>query len=244
LYHWDTNAQAAYLSIDNANSANDKFISYDDEHTCQAKVSYARNRGLGGVMIWELASAWRPSQPAGKRDPMLQAVKQALAAQATISGAMELQSFVGSNCAVRLVASAVSGGVTNYLQTNDVTLNFTNGVAAYSQSVPTNTTHLSAKTAWHLRRRQAVTFSNGMATVNFIATNRLPAGDLAQGSPGVTNTDNLVASSDYLLMLGSYLQPVNGDANIARADANGDGAITSSDYLLLLGNYLTSGDAP
>ncbi|HVV74081.1 MAG TPA: glycoside hydrolase family 18 protein, partial [Verrucomicrobiae bacterium] len=54
LYHWDTNAQAAYLSIQASGTANDKFISYDDEHTCQAKVSYARNRFLGGVMVWEL----------------------------------------------------------------------------------------------------------------------------------------------------------------------------------------------
>ncbi|MEI6972803.1 MAG: glycoside hydrolase family 18 protein, partial [bacterium] len=79
LYHWDTNAQAAYLSLDNPNSANDKFISYDDEHTCQAKVSYARNRGLGGLMIWELAEGYRPSQPVGQREPLLQAVKQSLA---------------------------------------------------------------------------------------------------------------------------------------------------------------------
>jgi len=79
LYHWDTNAQAAYLSLDNSGSANDKFISYDDEHACQAKVSYARNRGLGGVMIWELGSGYRPGQPAGQRDPLLQAVKQSLA---------------------------------------------------------------------------------------------------------------------------------------------------------------------
>lgn len=78
-YHWDTDAQAAYLSIDNSGSANDKFISYDDEHACQAKISYARNRGLGGVMIWELGSGCRAGQPVGQRDPLLQAVKQALA---------------------------------------------------------------------------------------------------------------------------------------------------------------------
>jgi len=47
-YHWDTVAQAAYLSITNANPANDAFISYDDQTTCQTKISYARNRGLGG----------------------------------------------------------------------------------------------------------------------------------------------------------------------------------------------------
>jgi chitinase len=75
LYHWDTAAQAAYLSIDNSGSSNDKFISYDDQRTCQSKVSYARNRHLGGVMIWELAQDHNTGQP----DPLLQSIKQALA---------------------------------------------------------------------------------------------------------------------------------------------------------------------
>lgn len=78
-YHWDAAAQAAYLSIDNSGSANDKFISYDDEHTCGAKVSFARNRALGGVMIWELGQGYRATLPAGQRDPLLQAVKSATA---------------------------------------------------------------------------------------------------------------------------------------------------------------------
>jgi chitinase len=75
LYHWDTNAQSAYLGLDNTGSSNDKFISYDDTRTCQSKVSYARNRHLGGVMIWELAQDHHAGQP----DPLLQSIKQALA---------------------------------------------------------------------------------------------------------------------------------------------------------------------
>jgi chitinase len=75
LYHWDSSGQAAYLSISNANPANDMFISYDDQRTCQAKVSYARNHGLGGVMIWELAQDFQAGQP----DPLLEAVKQSMA---------------------------------------------------------------------------------------------------------------------------------------------------------------------
>src|SRR6266850_249293 len=75
LYYWDAAAQAAYLSVDNSGSSNDKFISYDDQRTCQSKVSYARNRHLGGVMIWELAQDHHPGQP----DPLLQSIKQALA---------------------------------------------------------------------------------------------------------------------------------------------------------------------
>jgi len=79
FYRWDTVAEAAYLSITNTVATNDIFLSYDDQHTCQAKVSYARNRRLGGVMIWELAQDYRPTQPAGQRDPLVQAIKQSLA---------------------------------------------------------------------------------------------------------------------------------------------------------------------
>jgi chitinase len=81
LYHWDTNAQAAYLSITNANPVNNAFISYDDPRTCQAKISYARNHLLGGIMIWELAQDHTPGSP----DPLLQAVKQALATPGAIA---------------------------------------------------------------------------------------------------------------------------------------------------------------
>ncbi len=79
LYTWDSAAQAAYLSIDQTGSTNDKFISYDDEHTCEAKVSFARNMHIGGVMIWELGEGYRATQPAGQRDTLLQSIKQAMA---------------------------------------------------------------------------------------------------------------------------------------------------------------------
>jgi chitinase len=79
LYHWDIVAQAAYLSITNATAANDMFISYDDATACQVKISYARNEGLGGVMIWELNQDYFPSQPAGRQTPLVQVLKQSLA---------------------------------------------------------------------------------------------------------------------------------------------------------------------
>lgn len=89
LYHWDTNAQAAYLSLDNAGSTNDKFISYDDPRTCQSKISYARNRGLGGVFIWELAQ----DHKAGQSDPLLLAIRQALATPRFSSALRSNQDF-------------------------------------------------------------------------------------------------------------------------------------------------------
>jgi chitinase len=78
-YSWDTNAQSAYLSIDQPGSANDKFISYDDEAACRAKVAYANRKGLGGLIIWELGGGYRADQPPGQRDILLRSIKQALA---------------------------------------------------------------------------------------------------------------------------------------------------------------------
>jgi chitinase len=75
-YRWDTAAQAAYLSIDNSGSANDRFVSYDDENSCRAKIAYVRQYGLGGVIIWELGGGWRPSS--APHDPLLQAVRGAV----------------------------------------------------------------------------------------------------------------------------------------------------------------------
>jgi chitinase len=78
-YHWDTVAQAAYLSLTNAQPANDMFISYDDASACQTKVSYARNRGLGGIMIWELSQDYFANRSAGEQTPLVQALNQTLA---------------------------------------------------------------------------------------------------------------------------------------------------------------------
>lgn len=82
LYRWDSLAQAPYLSIDPPGSANDKFVTYDNELSCQKKIEYARSKGIGGVIIWELGGGQLPSSyPA--RDRLLKAVKNA-AQQSTI----------------------------------------------------------------------------------------------------------------------------------------------------------------
>jgi chitinase len=137
LYHWDDAAQAAYLSITNPVAANDIFLSYDDEHTCQAKVSYARNQHLGGVMIWELSQGHRATQPVGQRDPLLQAVKQALATPGPLAIQLENQaielSFTGAPLGLYRVmwSSDLSANLWNTL-TNNVP--GTNGVVVVTDS--------------------------------------------------------------------------------------------------------------
>jgi hypothetical protein len=168
---------------------------------------------------------------------------------ATISGTVKLQAYLGSSRVVRFIASAVAGGVTNYLQTNEVNLSFTAGEADYSIDVPTNTTYLSAKTAWHLRKRLPVTIVGGSATNNFTGTDWLLGGDLvtAIGSTSIDDTDNLVNAVDLGLLLGYYLNVVGSDAMIGRADIDGDGVadiVNAVDLSVLLGNYLVPGDGP
>lgn len=74
-YRWDSTALASYLSIDNEGSADDRFISYDDETACYEKIAYVKNEGLGGVIVFELGGGWRPSEPVP--DALLQSIKDA-----------------------------------------------------------------------------------------------------------------------------------------------------------------------
>ena len=82
---WDVTAQAAYLSLDYVGSNSDVFISYDDEQSGAAKIAYARQQSLGGIIIWELGGGYRAELPAGERDPLLQALKSSLTPSPTPS---------------------------------------------------------------------------------------------------------------------------------------------------------------
>jgi chitinase len=74
-YRFDSGPDAPYLSIGSGGSG--KFVSYDDEASIAAKVDWVRAQGLGGIILWDLSGGYRPSQPAGKQDPLMQAAKQA-----------------------------------------------------------------------------------------------------------------------------------------------------------------------
>ena len=71
---WDTAAAAAYISIP---AGSGTFISLDNEKTMFAKADYVRSKGIGGMILWELGGGYQASAPAGQRDRLLQAVKQA-----------------------------------------------------------------------------------------------------------------------------------------------------------------------
>ncbi|MBI2428638.1 MAG: T9SS type A sorting domain-containing protein [Ignavibacteriales bacterium] len=76
-YRWDSIAHASYLSIDNPGSADDKFVTYDNEMTARMKMEYVRSKGIGGVIIWELGGGMLPKNFTN-RDRLLQSVKKAM----------------------------------------------------------------------------------------------------------------------------------------------------------------------
>jgi len=73
---WDTVAHASYLSINEPGSSNDKFISYEDEIAIWYKIKYAREKGLGGIFIWELGGGYQKNLAPELKDILLQSLKQ------------------------------------------------------------------------------------------------------------------------------------------------------------------------
>jgi len=77
-YQWDDLAQMAWFSVDATDPAQDMFCNFNDAHAIAAKIAFAREQGLGGVILWELALDQRDDQPEGQRRPLRQAVAEAL----------------------------------------------------------------------------------------------------------------------------------------------------------------------
>ena len=72
---WHAGVEAPYLSLGSGRTG--KFVSYDDAESVAKKLAWVRAQGLGGVILWELGGGYRPSEPAGQRDALLQSVKAA-----------------------------------------------------------------------------------------------------------------------------------------------------------------------
>ena len=152
-----------------------------------------------------------------------------------VSGQVALDGYVGparDGIGTRTVTFKATDGAGVVVGTWAVALNFApapDSVAAFTLgNVPWTTTHLSAKTAWHLRTRLPVTFLGGAASVNFINSSALPAGDLDN-----SNTVNL---GDYFLLAAAWYTP-----NPA-ADLDGSGLVDLDDYFLLSLHWQQTGD--
>lgn len=187
---WDTGAQAAYLSIDQTGSTGDKFISYDNEETCRKKIQYARAKGLGGVIIWELGGGYRASMPEGQRDLLLQSVKQALAGSVTGGSDTTRPSVTITSPAEGTVLSGTA--VVTVTATDDGTIagvRFTIDGSAIGGEDITSPYTLSFNTS---------TYSNGTHTVR--ATARDAAGNTssAERVVSIINSNTAISSSEWI----------------------------------------------
>ncbi len=81
-YRWDDSSKVPYLSFTDGSGVK-HMVSYDDSVSIAYKVNYAKSLGIGGLMIYELVGGWVQSNPAGKRDPLLQALKKAVGGTVT-----------------------------------------------------------------------------------------------------------------------------------------------------------------
>ena len=77
-YTFDAMAQAPWLgSAAQIGPQQCNLVTYEDAASIAAKGAYAVAEGLGGGIIWTVAQGHVPSLPAGQRDPLLDAVREA-----------------------------------------------------------------------------------------------------------------------------------------------------------------------
>ena len=162
------------------------------------------------------------------------------AAVPQITGQVELEGYVGPNLdgrGTRDVVFTATDSASAILGTWTNTLTFAPGpggfgVADYTlDNVPAATSYLSAKTAWNLRRRLPVSFTDNQAVAIFTENSLLPGGDIFGGN-------NLVDIEDYFRLAGAWFQPD------AAADIDGSGLVDLTDFSILASRWYEVGDAP
>ena len=94
--------------------------------------------------------------------------------------------------------------------------------------VPLDATHISAKTAWTLRKRLNLTFDNGLAEAMFTDDSLLRGGDF--------DDSNKVDEGDYNILANAWYT-----TNPA-ADLDGSGLVDIEDYFLMADHWYQQGD--
>ncbi len=73
---WDDVAKVPYLTSEAPfGPLGCTYVSYENERSILAKAEFARGRGLGGAIIWNINQGYLPNQPEGGRDPFMEAVR-------------------------------------------------------------------------------------------------------------------------------------------------------------------------
>ena len=156
----------------------------------------------------------------------------------TVTGQVELDGFVGpahDGTGTRLVTLKATDDAGSILHQWSLPLNFARVTASASVAsftlpdVPLGATHLSAKTAWNLRKRLLLNFSGGQASADFTGVSRLPGGDI-DGS-------NQVDLADFT-QLSAFWYTTD-----AASDINASGLVDIEDYFILASRWYQGGDA-
>jgi len=75
---FDAVAQVPYLSLDSKDDAQDRFVSYEDEQSIQAKAKYVNDKGLGGMFMFEMFGDYFPGKQGAEKHPLVSAAGAAL----------------------------------------------------------------------------------------------------------------------------------------------------------------------
>ena len=141
----------------------------------------------------------------------------------TVNGTVELEFYAGPaghGTGTRLVTFQGTDATNGPLAAWNLSLNFTNRQAPFTLAhAPLGLAHLSARTAWHLRTRRPVSFTNGVAAVDFTGPSALRPGDL-DGS-------GTIDFSDYFRLAAAWYTPD------PAADLDGNGWVDLDDFFLL-----------
>jgi chitinase len=77
-YHYDGAAQVPYLTLSGSNPESCTYVTYEDATSLAAKGAWAKQKGLGGLIIWELAEGFVSSGAnVQAQNPLLEATKTA-----------------------------------------------------------------------------------------------------------------------------------------------------------------------
>jgi chitinase len=77
-YHYDSAADAPYLTLDGNNAQKCTYVSYEDPTSIAAKGAWLKAQGLGAVILWEIGEGFVPSGATVQaQNPLLEATKTA-----------------------------------------------------------------------------------------------------------------------------------------------------------------------
>ena len=149
---------------------------------------------------------------------------------------IELQAFAGGTRAVTFVATD-GAGVFLGSWTKTVT-NFSGGIGSVVlENVPAGTSAISAKSAWTLRNKRAVSFSpEGVGSLDLTGTTyKLKGGDL--------NGDNVINTLDYGVLRFHFNSTVPASRMVADITGDVAGEVNLTDFNVMQANFYTVGSA-